>query len=89
VSDIFEHPAHPYTRALMACRPEISRAGEPLQVISGQVPSPGQWPDGCHFALRCPLADQHCEAAIAAQAWTSGNHLARCIHVDSDCGDAR
>jgi len=88
VADIFEYPAHPYTRALMACRPEISKAGEPLQVIPGQVPSPGQWPTGCHFAPRCPLADQDCAEAIAADAWTSGNHLARCIHVESVSGSA-
>jgi len=89
VDDIFEHPAHPYTRALMACRPEVSRAGKPLQVISGQVPSPGQWPTGCHFAQRCPLADQQCEAAVAAQAWTNGSHVARCIHVTSVAGEMR
>jgi peptide/nickel transport system ATP-binding protein len=83
VADIFDHPAHPYTRALMACRPEVSEAGESLPVISGQVPSPGQWPTGCHFAPRCELADQACEAGIAVDAWARGNHLARCIHVGS------
>jgi peptide/nickel transport system ATP-binding protein len=88
VTGIFEQPAHPYTRALMACRPEISGAGESLPVISGQVPSPGQWPTGCHFAPRCSLVDQDCEAIIAADAWKSGNHLARCIHVKSVSGDA-
>lgn len=82
VGDIFEHPAHPYTRALMACRPEVAVAGESLAVIPGQVPSPGQWPSGCHFAARCSLADQACEAAVAVDAWASGNHQARCIHVE-------
>lgn len=82
VADIFEHPAHPYTRALMACRPEISEVGESLAVIPGQVPSPGQWPTGCHFAPRCPLADQACETGVAVDAWASDHHLARCIHVE-------
>jgi len=86
VEDIFEHPAHPYTRALMACRPEVAEAGQSLAVIPGQVPSPGQWPTGCHFALRCPLADQACEAAIAVDAWENGKHRARCIHVESAAG---
>jgi oligopeptide/dipeptide ABC transporter ATP-binding protein len=83
VTEIFEHPAHPYTQALMACRPEVSEVGDSLPVIPGQVPSPGRWPSGCHFAPRCPLADQACEAGIAVDAWARGNHLARCIHVSS------
>lgn len=81
--DIFEHPSHPYTRALMACRPEVSKPGESLPVIPGQVPSPGQWPAGCHFAPRCELADLACQSPIASDAWGSSNHQARCVHVAS------
>jgi len=81
VKEIFDHPAHPYTRALMGCRPEVSEPGLLMPVIGGQVPPPGRWPAGCHFAPRCSLADAACQAAVAADAWADGVHLARCLHV--------
>ncbi|MBL4759293.1 MAG: ABC transporter ATP-binding protein, partial [Mariprofundaceae bacterium] len=83
VADIFDHPAHPYTRALMGCRPEVSEVGQALPVIAGQVPQPGQWPQGCHFAERCPLVQEDCRnKAVAADMWNDGTHIARCLHVD-------
>jgi len=81
VMEIFDHPAHPYTRALMACRPEVFEAGQALQVIEGQVPPPGRWPQGCHFAARCPLRKKDCEQPVAANAWQQEVHSARCLHV--------
>jgi len=87
VLDIFNHPAHPYTRALMGCRPEVSSPGEALPVISGQVPPPGRWPVGCHFAQRCPLVQEDCKAAVAADAWQDGSHIARCLHVEKHVGE--
>lgn len=81
VMDIFNRPAHPYTKALMGCRPEVSTAGKALPVISGQVPPPGHWPAGCHFAQRCPLAKDNCSAPVAADAWQDGEHISRCLHV--------
>lgn len=85
-TDIFDRPAHPYTRALMACRPEVSEAGKLLPVIEGQVPPPGQWPHGCRFARRCPLADAACQAPVVADTWSDGKHRARCVHVDAAVG---
>jgi peptide/nickel transport system ATP-binding protein len=88
VMDIFDHPAHPYTKALMGCRPEVVKEGEALTVIDGQVPAPGQWPQGCHFAPRCTQANDACQqGVIAADAWafSAGDglqHQARCIHVE-------
>jgi len=82
VADIFDNPAHPYTRALMHCRPEADGKGRRLPAITGQVPAPGKWPQGCRFAARCPLADAACEAAVAEDAWLDGKHAARCVHVE-------
>jgi len=82
VADIFDHPAHPYTRALMGCRPEVFAAGgQSLSVIPGQVPPPGRWPDGCHFAERCALAQADCSQPVTVDAWRQGVHSARCIHT--------
>jgi len=78
VHALFDQPAHPYTQALMACRPDMARKGEPLPMIAGQVPSPGSWPKGCHFAARCADADVACRAQPIAL--SAGNHPVRCIH---------
>lgn len=81
VADIFDKPAHPYTKALMHCRPEADAKHKRLPAISGQVPSPGKWPVGCRFAARCPLAAIECSTAIKEDAWKEGRHLARCVKV--------
>ena len=81
VEAVFDHPAHPYTRALMDCRPEAASRGSVLPAIPGEVPAPGAWPAGCRFAPRCSWADTACEQPVKAEAWHHGGHWARCIHV--------
>ncbi|MGE5491586.1 MAG: ABC transporter ATP-binding protein, partial [Actinomycetota bacterium] len=49
----FTAPRHPYTRALFAALPEVSRRGAALTTIPGQVPSLAKMPKGCRFADRC------------------------------------
>ncbi len=58
--DIFDRPAHPYTRGLLASRPRISAGSEWLRTIEGTVPGVGQLHEGCSFAPRCPLARDEC-----------------------------
>src|SRR5579859_7838608 len=61
--ELFDHPLHPYTRALLAAVPvpdptvEASRAFQPVQ---GEVPSPINPPPGCVFHPRCPIAVASC-----------------------------
>ncbi len=82
VEMLFDHAAHPYTRALMGCRPELSGKSGRLTMIAGQVPSPGNWPVGCHFSERCPLAQNDCRAA--AVALPEHAHAVRCLHTEAD-----
>jgi oligopeptide/dipeptide ABC transporter ATP-binding protein len=81
VSDIFVQPSHPYTQALMNCRPETARDTTELTVIPGNVPSPGSWENGCRFAPRCVLADDVCKTHMDLNAWAQDEHLARCVRV--------
>ena len=60
VEDLFAHPRHPYSEALLTSMPQLGRPGEALPVIPGQVPLPGQIPLGCRFRPRCAHAVERC-----------------------------
>ncbi|MHA1319379.1 MAG: ABC transporter ATP-binding protein, partial [Promethearchaeota archaeon] len=52
-TQIFSNPTHPYTKALLASRSEVSDDQEITFVLSGEVPSPIAPPPGCSFHPRC------------------------------------
>lgn len=80
-AEVFRHPRHPYTQALLAAVPVPDprrRAAE--VVLGGDVPSPLSPPSGCTFHTRCPHADARCKAeAPVLQAAGQGVQLA-CWH---------
>lgn len=52
--EVFAHPAHPYTRALLAAVPVVDRTARQERIIlEGTVPSPIDPPTGCRFHTRC------------------------------------
>lgn len=60
VEEVFARPLHPYTRGLIDSMPARQQRGQRLQAIAGQVPSPLNYPVGCHFCERCPWAIERC-----------------------------
>jgi peptide/nickel transport system permease protein len=81
VDELYARPRHPYTAALLAANPHLAQAGHPLPSIAGTVPAPGEWPTGCHFQTRCPLAQAVCGKAAIPLGRIAEGHLSRCIRA--------
>lgn len=61
---LFRHPAHPYTKALLAAIPKLDpRLRGGLAPIEGELPSSVSPPSGCAFHARCPAATARCREA--------------------------
>lgn len=64
VHTLFDSPAHPYTRGLLASMPSVETDNsKDLPVIPGAVPTLRNVPAGCRFAARCPFAIEECTQA--------------------------
>jgi oligopeptide/dipeptide ABC transporter ATP-binding protein len=76
--DVFDHPAHPYTRALLRCLPDVERKRERLVEIGGQPPDLARLPPGCPFAPRCPERQPQCETEYPPAVSLRDGHVAHC-----------
>lgn len=61
VRSIFKNPKHPYTIGLIQSVPDMRGKKNRLFSIPGNVPKPGSIEVGCHFAPRCPYANERCK----------------------------
>ncbi len=83
LEEIVYRPAHPYTQRLIAANPQLAARGEPLPVIEGTVPAPGEWePVGCRFYSRCDIHEPGCLQGPIPLYGVEASHLARCIRSD-------
>jgi peptide/nickel transport system ATP-binding protein len=60
VREVINHSAHPYTRGLMACIPDMDSDRENLNQIDGAMPRLNAIPRGCAFNPRCPQVHERC-----------------------------
>ncbi len=81
VTDVFDHPRHPYTQALFRSMPGVGAKRERLEAIPGQVPDLLHLPSGCAFRDRCPRAIPACAEAVPPLEEKARGHLAACIRA--------
>jgi peptide/nickel transport system ATP-binding protein len=84
VTDLFDRPLHPYTRALMLSMPSMNTRSKRLAEIPGMVPAPHELGRGCAFAARCPYAQARCRAETPALSEHGNGHLAACFAVEEN-----
>ena len=80
-ADILAAPAHPYTKRLIACVPELGGGRRTLAAIPGLPPLVDDLPEGCAFAPRCHKAQDACRAGDVALAGTAPRAV-RCLYPE-------
>jgi oligopeptide/dipeptide ABC transporter ATP-binding protein len=82
VDDLFDRPAHPYTRGLLGSIPHLDTASRAtrsrLNEIKGMVPVMSRLPSGCAFAPRCGSATEICRIERPPLRALGGNHTVAC-----------
>jgi len=79
--DLYNQPAHPYTRALLNAIPDVGgkKGGNQRMLLKGDVPSPINPPDGCCFHTRCPDMFSLCSREKPEMVEISKNHWVSCL----------
>ncbi len=78
--ELFNHPRHPYTAALITSRPKFGQRVSRLRTIEGSVPAPHEYPPGCPFTNRCPRATEQCKNLKPPMVELSSGHSVACFH---------
>lgn len=78
VRQIFNTPAHPYTKALLGSVPKLEEDVERLYSIPGQPPVLHNLPPGCPFLPRCPVAQERCKVEYPPSTQVGDSHTADC-----------
>ncbi len=76
--DVFARANHPYTQALLAEVPDVSRRGRKFTPIKGEIPSPLNPPSGCTFHPRCPHAMPICKEQVPMLKDIAVRHQSAC-----------
>lgn len=80
--ELFDHPLHPYTKALLSAIPIPDPTAKRERIIlKGDIPSPINPPSGCKFRTRCPMATALCAEKVPDYRDAGGNHFVACHYV--------
>ena len=76
---LFEHPAHPYTAALLSTNPAIDPGHRKARIVlKGEIPSVVNPPAGCRFHTRCPVAQPRCSVEVPLLTALDASRKVRC-----------
>jgi peptide/nickel transport system ATP-binding protein len=82
--EVLQEPMHPYTQALLSAVPRIDGKAMERIRLEGDLPSPANPPQGCHFAPRCPHAMEQCRRYYPPAAKITSSHNVLCyLYADS------
>ena len=80
-NELFEAPAHPYTKALLSAIPipEVNKKRQRI-LLEGDVPSPVNPPSGCPFRTRCTRACEECAEKMPEMKSVGEGHSVACFY---------
>ena len=76
--EVIHTPKHPYTQSLLSAVPRIDGMGRAFIKLEGDLPSPANPPQGCHFAPRCAHATAYCRETYPEERNITATHTANC-----------
>lgn len=82
--EVFHHPVHPYTRALIDAVPIADpKKREQKPLLTGEIGSSTNPPSGCRFHPRCPYATESCRQEVPelCSVFPGSSHLAACPYA--------